>query len=262
MSVDSWPDKPWDLTAPEFYALSYLRDGNPVDAFQYAVAELLLRDALATTFVEPPAGRPLRKRKVLLVDGEAVEEAAPPALEPALGFYRRTEKSESVVRTHAGASEQQVTGIPIGDFVKAAKRRFTRFFDRPMGRYLDRHLVPLLVEAGLVSRSRSFGRRRLARTSAGEQRKRELEAWVWSGDDHLAEWISSEPALALKYAAQAGAGVLFVRDAYSVLGDLSDIAREVVTPAALGPGIPHFDRVALEMVDYELERLRVEGANP
>ena len=163
-----WPVTRWQLTAPESYVLQVPRPLQAVQAFKFALRELVLRRALQLERLENAGLIGRRRPKSLLRPGSAYASISEPALAPLLAL-------------HADTPQSRADGVLVEDFARAARRAFTR----SLAGYIDDHVYPSLARRGLIEVKESrpmglFRRRTQALTPAGREAAAELEEWLRS----------------------------------------------------------------------------------
>ena len=191
---DSSRPGPWELTAPESYVLRYgTVDDTGAVALKLAVQELVLRGGWRMTVGHGRLGA--RRWEVAAGTGAGAQE---PSLAPVLALR---------------------DGEPL-TLVRLARRSRRTFGARLRG-YADEHVAPALEARGLLapgSKADWAGRRRYARTPAGEEADATLDALLARG----------RRGVGRPFLADAGMAALLLAQAYPELRVVETIVRTVL----------------------------------
>jgi hypothetical protein len=238
--ADDWP-APWQLTAPESHVLAF--NGGALDAtpLMLAISELVASRVLRLETVDRRRGLK-RSHEGALYEGAEASMRVADALAPARAAY--------------GAARRRAPddGVLVADLVNDARSEIG-----PPKRYHERHIVPLLVDQGLLEAgpARLLRRRRDHHwTTAGRDREAGLQRWLTIGRENLARWSSDEPATAAAWAQGAGAALLLADDLRPHL--LAAVADDRDSSGPANPS-PFLDPAWLALDLSALEPLSARG---
>ncbi|MEA2157551.1 MAG: hypothetical protein QOE11_3691 [Solirubrobacteraceae bacterium] len=229
-----WP-APWQLTAPESHVLAFNGGALEATPFMLAITELIARRTLRLETVDRRRGLK-RSREAALYEGADASTRVADSLAPALAAY--------------GAARRRAPddGVLVADLANDARSEIG-----PPKRYHERHVVPLLVDQGLLEAGPKRGLRRRPDhhwTTAGRDTEADLQRWLTIGRDDLARWSTHEPATAAAWAHGAGAALLLADELrphlLALVANNHDSAGAATASEFLDPGWLALDLSALE----------------
>ena len=195
----------WQLTAPESLVL---RDGphaKPAEVVKLALLELVARRALRLVEVETRGLFGRRGTEVVIGTGSQAAPADGP-----LGPVA-TLALDAKAHTYPDGT----VGIGLRSFAMTCAARF----GRPPRLYIDRWVLPALVERGLYTR---IDRKVLgvvpqtswALTGEGELARHRLQELTTTAEHEVDDWAERDPARLARFLATAGGAALLVPAAY------------------------------------------------
>ena len=213
------PSVPWELSAPESFALRWLnidcnRRSDAATALKLAVTELVARQALRLdAALVKRRWAPGERQLWMLSDGEKVAGVFDHALEPAVEEYERLRsKRRTTGIAYLRDEPVELDGVLVTDLVRDAGRHDFRG---------NRHheTAQLLGRRGYAS---AEGRR----TPEGDAAERRLDGWLDAGRAFPARATEPDPSWARAYLSGAGAAVLLSADVLSGLAGHSRLLED------------------------------------
>ena len=228
--MGQWPDRPWELTAPESFVLRHGARCHAATTYKLAVKEVVARHGLR---VRARPGRWRGKALVPAPNFDALHEDA--LFAPVLTVFPE-------VRLRP--VDQGTAGAPVGKFARTARARYSRRGET-FARYRDEHVLPALEQKGLVEPDPH--RQRWERTREGRAAEEELVDWVAIGRRRLREWARGDRERARLYADGARSALLLLEnDVLAELTALRDHGPTATDPARLPGGL---DTACLDDLD-------------
>jgi hypothetical protein len=226
-----WPSEPWELTAPESYALLYGLELTGSRPFRFALLELVVRGVFGLVPVKENLRLRPDRETMALVDRGAAVASLPRPLASVWELYENA-------RTRA--LREAARAVPIGDLVASVVSRYRTYYAWGV-----EEVAPALIDQGLCTtkRERRFpwisSYMRLIPTAAGQEAIAALQTWIAIGEAQLGVLTHEHPQRALEFANRAGSAMLLMESLYPEMQQLSRYVREPLpTPEAALYGVP------------------------
>ena len=135
-----WPSDPWELTAPESYALLYGLELTGSRPFRYALLELVVRGAFGLVPIKENLRLRPDRETVAVVDRGGPVHSLP---RPLASVWELSENARP--RTLQGAAR----AVPMGDLAASVVSRYRTYYSWGV-----EEIVPSLVDRGLCTTQR------------------------------------------------------------------------------------------------------------
>lgn len=247
--------RPWELTAPESYALLHGPRGEyGTHAFKLALIELIARGNISLTKGEE--GGFFKHTSILF-----------------LGACKTCRRPESRVltvlldlldNTDGRTLPNSEVAVPMAKFVRAARKKYGW-----PGGYTEVEVMPVLAARGLCERQERriwmpFGIWRWQTTSSGKRAVEALEDTMSLGYQRLREWMVDDQEQALRFLDFAGSAVLLMRSLHrEVSGFLGERRESTGGPVqhALDETVPEQQRRDIERELNSLDEANFSSLN-